>query len=171
MRNPFLGKEVSALHSRRPAGISGMIHSTVTDDLHVISQAKICQQGERLSMGEEDNKDAGAGSPNGLDQPDAGTDERLAHFIRLLSDDDEVSRWKAAEVLGRLGDPKAVDELISTLWDEDDRVRLKAAWALGRIGDPRAYAPLQRLYRMEKEGAQEIIREALENIRRSMSRQ
>ena len=96
-------------------------------------------------------------------------DERLVHFISLLSDDDEVSRWKAAEALGRMEDPAAVDDLISTLWDDDSRVRLKAAWALGRIGDQRAYAPLQRLYRMENEWAREIIKEALENIRRSMS--
>jgi HEAT repeat protein len=96
-------------------------------------------------------------------------DDRLAHFIRMLSDDDEVSRWKAAEALGRMGDPAAVEELISTLWDDDARVRLKAAWALGRIGDRRAYAPLQHLYRMENEAAQEIIQEALETIRRGMS--
>jgi HEAT repeat protein len=89
----------------------------------------------------------------------------------MLSDDDAVSRWKAAEALGRMAEPQAVDELISTLWDDDARVRLKAAWALGRIGDRRAYAPLQRLYRMENEWAQEIIREALENIRLIMSRQ
>jgi HEAT repeat protein len=110
----------------------------------------------------------------GPDQPDelpaSGTDTRLAHFISLLSDDDEVSRWKAAEALGRIGDPAAVEELISTLWDDDARVRLKAAWALGQIGDYRAYAPLQRLYRTENEWAQEIIKEALENIRREMSR-
>ena len=107
------------------------------------------------------------------DQPDdllaSGTDTRLAHFIHLLSDDDEVSRWKAAEALGRIGDPAAVEELIGTLWDDDARVRLKAVWALGQIGDTRAYAPLQRLYRMENEWAQEIIKEALENIRREMS--
>jgi HEAT repeat protein len=104
-------------------------------------------------------------------EPVSGENIRLEHFIRLLSDDDEVSRWKAAEALGRIGDPAAVEELISTLWDDDARVRLKAAWALGQIGDRRAYAPLQRLYRMENEGAQEIIKEALDNIRLSMSRQ
>jgi HEAT repeat protein len=103
--------------------------------------------------------------------PDTVLDERTAHFIGLLSDDDEVSRWKAAEALGRIRDPGAVEELIGTLWDDDARVRLKAAWALGQIGDQRAYAPLQRLYRMENEWAQEIIKEALENIRREMSRQ
>ncbi len=104
-------------------------------------------------------------------KPDTILGERTAHFIDLLSDDDEVSRWKAAEALGRIRDSGAVEELIGTLWDDDARVRLKAAWALGQIGDQRAYAPLQRLYRMENEWAQEIIKEALENIRREMSRQ
>jgi HEAT repeat protein len=91
-------------------------------------------------------------------------EERLAHFIRMLSDDDENNRWKAAESLGRMRDPGAVDPLIDTLWDDDTRVRLKAAWALGRIGDVRAIGPLRRLYRMENEGAQEIITEAIEEI-------
>ena len=95
---------------------------------------------------------------------ETGMDERLAHFIRMLSDDDENSRWKAAEMLGRIGDPAAVDPLIDTLWDDDARVRLKAAWALGQIGDVRALGPLRRLYRMETEGVQEIIAEAIEEI-------
>ena len=93
-----------------------------------------------------------------------GEEERLAHFIRMLSDDDETSRWKAAESLGRMRDPDAVEPLIDTLWDDDSRVRLKAAWALGQIGDIRAIPPLRRLYRMENEGAQEIITEAIEEI-------
>jgi HEAT repeat protein len=93
-----------------------------------------------------------------------GIEERGAHFIRMLSDDNENSRWKAAEALGRMRDPHAVDPLIDTLWDDDSRVRLKAAWALGQIGDIRAVGPLRRLYRMENEGAQEIITEAIEEI-------
>jgi len=96
--------------------------------------------------------------------PGIGQEERLAHFIQMLSDDDEGNRWKAAEILGRLKDPTAVAPLIETLWDDDSRVRLKAAWALGRIGDQRAVPPLRRLYRMENEGGQEIITEALEAI-------
>jgi HEAT repeat protein len=122
-------------------------------------------------MDETGSGEPGSGSPGITDDPASRDDSRLAHFISLLSDDDEVSRWKAAEALGRTGDPAAVDELIGALWDDDARVRLKAAWALGEIGDRRAYAPLQRLYRMETEGAQEIIKEALETIRRTMSRQ
>jgi HEAT repeat protein len=112
-----------------------------------------------------------AGTPDRTDDPDIRNNSRLADFISLLSDDDEVSRWRAAEALGRMGDPAAVEDLIDTLWDDDERVRLKAAWALGRIGDPQAYAPLQRLYRMENEQAQEIIQEALEQIRRGMAGQ
>ena len=98
-------------------------------------------------------------------------EERLAHFIRMLSDDDENNRWKAAESLGRMKDPGAVDPLIDTLWDDDSRVRLKAAWALGRIGDARATGPLRRLYRMENEGAREIITEAIEEINFRMGQQ
>jgi len=111
--------------------------------------------------------DADAGKGSEQEQNNDDYDTRLAHLITLLSDDDESNRWKAAELLGRTGDPAAVDELIGALWDDDARVRLKAAWALGRIGDMRAYAPLQRLYRIENEWAQDIIREALEEIRRS----
>jgi len=101
--------------------------------------------------------------------PDTAYEKRLEHFIQLLSDDEESNRWKAAEMLGRMADPAAIDALIDTLWDDDARVRQKAAWALGRIGDMRAYAPLQRLYRIENESAQEIIQDALENIRRESS--
>jgi len=100
-----------------------------------------------------------------------GPDERLAHFIQMLADDNEGNRWKAAEVLGRIGDPVAVEALIDTLWDDDSRVRLKAAWALGQIGDQRAIRPLQRLYRMENEWGQEIIAQALEEIKHQMSLQ
>jgi HEAT repeat protein len=120
---------------------------------------------------EETGGEPDAGSTAMEDDHESRNDSRLAHFIRLLSDDDEITRWKAAEALGRMEDPRAVDELISTLWDDDARVRLKAVWALGQIGDQRAYAPLQRLYRMENETVQEIITEALENIRLGMSRQ
>jgi HEAT repeat protein len=94
---------------------------------------------------------------------------RLAHFLALLQDDDVSSRWKAAEALGRIGDPAATGDLIDALWDEDSRVRTKVVWALGRIGDDRAIPPLRRLYRMESEEAREDIREAIAAIGRSRS--
>ena len=84
-------------------------------------------------------------------------------------DDNEGTRWNAAEALGRLGDPRAVEPLIDTLWDDDARVRLKAAWALGMLGDPRALVPLQKLYRIEREDARETIQEAMEMIKQVMA--
>jgi len=62
-----------------------------------------------------------------------------------------------------------VEPLIDTLWDDDARVRVKAAWALGMLGDPRALAPLQRLYRIERDDARDIIEEAMEMIKRAMA--
>lgn len=112
--------------------------------------------------------DGGPGDEDTSPEPDQDN-ERLTHFIHLLEDDEPINRIRAAEMLGRMGDPAAVDDLISALWDDDARVRLKVAWALGRIGSLRASAPLKRLYRMEDEWAQEIIRESLEAIRQNNS--
>jgi HEAT repeat protein len=117
------------------------------------------------------------GEPEKADQSEetgkneTSTDERHAYFIRMLSDDNEINRWKAAEALGRLGDPGAVEPLIDALWDDDSLVRLKAAWALGQVGDYRAVAPLKRLYRMEKEDMKESISEAIEEINLRVSRE
>jgi len=99
------------------------------------------------------------------------TEERLEYFIRMLTDDDEINRWKAAEALGRLGDVGAIEPLIDALWDDDSRVRLKAAWALGQVGDLRAVTALKRLYRMEKEDMKESISEAIEEINLRVSRE
>ncbi|MGB8219875.1 MAG: HEAT repeat domain-containing protein [Methanoregula sp.] len=93
----------------------------------------------------------------------------LEVLIEKLSDDNEGTRWNAAEALGRLGDPRAVEPLIDTLWDDDARVRLKAAFALGMLGDPRALGPLQKLYRIEREDARETIQEAMEMIKQVMA--
>ena len=115
------------------------------------------------------------GSGEGDPEPSAinhgiGDDERLAYFILMLADDDEMNRWKAAESLGRMRDSGAVEPLIDTLWDDDSRVRLKAVWALGQIGDSRAILPLRRLYRMEKEDMKDTITEAIEEISRQINR-
>jgi HEAT repeats len=103
--------------------------------------------------------------------PESGEEyqKRLAYYLQRLEDDNEGIRWTAAESLGRLEDPAAVEPLIDTLWDDDPRVRLKAAWALGQIGDPRALRPLQQLYRMENENVREIIEKAINELKRRMS--
>lgn len=95
-------------------------------------------------------------------------DERVSHFIAMLTEDNPSRRWKAAESLGRIRDERGVEPLILALADEDWRVRQKAAWALGKIGDPRALLPLRRALLHETEGVKEIIMESLDEIKKAM---
>jgi HEAT repeat protein len=102
-------------------------------------------------------------------ESDEEHEKRLTYYLRRLEDDNEGIRWTAAESLGRLEDPAAVEPLIDALWDDDARVRMKAAWALGQIGDPRALSPLQQLFRIENENVKEIIEKAIGELKRRMS--
>ncbi|NWJ46053.1 MAG: HEAT repeat domain-containing protein [Chloroflexi bacterium] len=63
-------------------------------------------------------------------------------LINALNDEDSFVRGKAAEALGKIGDPRAVEPLILALNDEDSFVHYLAAIALGEIGDQRAVPPL-----------------------------
>ncbi|GMV43454.1 MAG: hypothetical protein AMXMBFR64_51700 [Myxococcales bacterium] len=63
--------------------------------------------------------------------------------IRMLSDGDWWIRVVAIDLLGRLGDERAVDPLIAAL--DDDEIRWSAVEALSRIGSPRALKPIARL--------------------------
>jgi HEAT repeat protein len=57
-------------------------------------------------------------------------------LIRSLQNDENFSvRWRAANALGKIGDPRAVEPLIQALKDEKLDVRGYAAIALGRIGE------------------------------------
>jgi HEAT repeat protein len=51
-------------------------------------------------------------------------------------------RSAALGALGDIGDPRAVDAVVNALTDENGWVRVVAAKALGKIGDPRAVDPL-----------------------------
>lgn len=51
-------------------------------------------------------------------------------------------RRQAAQALGEIKDPRAVEPLIAALKDEDSKVRMNTARALGEIKDPRAVRPL-----------------------------
>jgi HEAT repeat protein len=103
-----------------------------------------------------------------LNAPNSSQNERherrLALFIENLDHPDAPYRWGAAEALGRMGDPRAVEALIPLLGDPDWRVRLKAAWALGRIGDARAAPHLNRLARDESEAVRDMAKEAAQEL-------
>ena len=53
-------------------------------------------------------------------------------------------RQYAAQALGEIGDPRAVEPLIAILqkWGNSEQLRRAAALALGQIGDPRSVEPL-----------------------------
>ncbi len=59
-------------------------------------------------------------------------------------DRDPVARVWAARILGRIGDARATDDLVTRLADRDDLLRMAAAEALGAVGDGRALQPLVR---------------------------
>lgn len=88
-------------------------------------------------------------------------------LIQALNDPNAKDwvRMSMADTLGKIGDPRAVEPLISALGDEDEGFRCEAAAALGEIGDPRAVEPLTRALEDESEWVRETAAEALEKIR------
>jgi HEAT repeat protein len=72
--------------------------------------------------------------------------------------------WQAAEVLGQIGDTRAVEPLIAALKDEDSFVRWQAAEALGQIGDTRAVEPLIAALKDESKQVRGPAAEALRRI-------
>ena len=57
-------------------------------------------------------------------------------LINALEDDNPSVRWRAADTLGKIGDPMAVEALINALGDEDTSVRNHARSAIVEIGGP-----------------------------------
>jgi HEAT repeat protein len=73
---------------------------------------------------------------------DARESGDLAALLDLLSSTDRVTRWAAAQQLGKLGDPAAVDALMLKLQARDDGLRVSTIRALVAIGDPSAVEAL-----------------------------
>src|SRR4030066_281953 len=71
-------------------------------------------------------------------------------LIKALKDKDFNVQWRAAEALGKMGEP-AVELLIEALKDESIDVRHKAAYALAAIGTPAVIAPLLEIFRTVKQ--------------------
>jgi HEAT repeat protein len=86
-------------------------------------------------------------------------------FITLLIDEDRRVRMKSADLLGKIGDPRAVEPLILLLKDEDIGVRISVARALGKIGDRRAIEPLIAALSDKDRNLQRTVKKALKEIK------
>lgn len=73
-----------------------------------------------------------------------GGEQAVRALINALQNDyeDLIVRGRAALMLGKLGDIRAVDSLIRALDAPGYQTPINAAQALGQIGDPRAIEPL-----------------------------
>jgi len=74
------------------------------------------------------------------DEPTEDSVDAVAHSPGVLAHQSEEDRYYAVHMLGKLGDPRAVDVLIPLL--DRDKVNYKVAWALGEIGDRRSVPAL-----------------------------
>jgi len=87
-------------------------------------------------------------------------------LVRALAPENDYDvREAAADALGEIGDPRAVEPLIAALGDPDGDVREAAAEALGTIGDPRAVGPLTAALKDPSGGVRQEAEKALARLR------
>lgn len=74
-----------------------------------------------------------------------GGETAVRTLIHIVGDwnEDLIVRGRAAQMLGIIGDPRAVDPLIRALNAPGYQAQLHAAEALGKLGNPRAVPYLQ----------------------------
>ncbi len=89
---------------------------------------------------------------------------RTLMVIVTNSTEDIIVRGRAALMLGKLGDVRAVDPLIEALNDSGYQTRLHAAEALGKIGDPRAIKALLRVVETDRDTVGAAARTALHRL-------
>ena len=75
---------------------------------------------------------------------DLDREKKLHRYLSMLESGNSNERWRAADVLGEIGDRRAVQPLIRALDDEYVDVRWKAAKALGIIDEREPVLPLIR---------------------------
>jgi HEAT repeat protein len=80
-----------------------------------------------------------------------------------LMDESIGLRAGAADTLGEIGDPQAIDVLLKSLWDKIPVVRNSTAWALGKIGEP-AVPRLIEILELHGQHAPIAAAAALKNI-------
>jgi HEAT repeat protein len=93
-----------------------------------------------------------------------GGEEALRALMVAVEDDNEdtIVRGRAAQMLGKLRDTRAVTPLITALQAKGYQTPINAAQALGIIGDKRAISPLLKLINDNpNEGAKKAANNAL----------
>jgi HEAT repeat protein len=95
-----------------------------------------------------------------------GGDQAVLTLIRLVSNnfEDLLVRGRAALMLGKLGDLRAVDPLIDALEAPGLQTPMYAAQALGELGDPRAIGALRALHARERGKTRDAAFEALQRL-------
>ena len=137
--------------------LPGFVRARAIDSLREFGDELIEPMIELLADADDDTRAAAIGIASVFD------DVRIVpSTIPLLKDADWWIRIAAADTLGRLKDPRAVEPLIAALADED--VRWTAVEALGRIGDPRALNALGKMLADPQPNVRIEVLEALKNF-------
>jgi HEAT repeat protein len=95
-----------------------------------------------------------------------GGDEAVRALMGAVQNDyeDLIVRGRAALMLGKIGDSRAVYPLIRALDAPGHQTPLYAAEALGKLGDPRAIEPLLMLAAQGRDKTREAALEALKRL-------
>lgn len=95
-----------------------------------------------------------------------GGDEAVRALINTLRNDHEdlITRGRAAMMLGKLRDTRAVSPLIQALDAPGFKTPIYAAEALGKIGDPRAIEPLLTALDSNNATLRQVVQEALQRL-------
>jgi|GEM_PF-2313849 len=88
----------------------------------------------------------------------------IAPLSAILTDRSEknVTRSYAANALGRIGEPAAIESLVAAANENDDMVRRQVAMALGRIDHDRVISHLLKLRDDESTAVADVATEAVE---------
>jgi HEAT repeat protein len=92
-----------------------------------------------------------------------GGDEAVRTLMMVVANtqEDLIARGRAALMLGKLGDPRAVEPLIRALDAPGFQTPLYAAQSLGKLGDPRAIEPLLSMVESHNDKMREAAQQAL----------
>jgi twitching motility protein PilT len=123
---------------RFSATLAGFVRDRSLDSLREFGPALVDPVIELLQDPDPDIRSGAIAVATGFD------DVRIVPAtIQLLRDSDWWIRISAADTLGRLKDPRAVEPLVASLGDVE--IKRAAIEALGRIADPRALPALGRM--------------------------